>query len=154
MIEKIIVVNETSQEMAKNNNPFLKVSYTDEEGKKYTSSVFDQAMWNILGKGMAVKAQLEKSGNFWNILKAEPVSAEVAKAATERAELVVDPQETGMWYKEIGLNYRAGKLEGATGKALMTAYWARMFIVVGLEKEKPKSPPPEPKELDPDDIPF
>lgn len=150
MIEKIIVVNETSQEMAKNNNPFLKVSYTDEEGKKYTSSVFDQAMWNVLGKGMALKAQLEKSGNFWNILKAEPVSAEVAKVATERVELAVDPQETGLWWKEIGLNYRADKLGGTTGKALMVAYWARMFTVVGVTKEKPK----QPKELAPEDIPF
>ena len=53
----------------------------------------------------------------------------------KKAELGFDPQELGMWYKEIGLNYRAGKLEGTTGKALMAAYWARMFTVIGVTKE-------------------
>ena len=43
-------------------------------------------------------------------------------------------EERGMWYKEIGKNYRADKLKGAMGLALMTAYWVRMFTVIGIEK--------------------
>ena len=52
----------------------------------------------------------------------------------KKAELAFDPQEIGLWYKEIGLNYRADKLKGAMGLALMTAYWVRMFTAIGIEK--------------------
>lgn len=62
----------------------------------------------------------------------EPIPAEEPSGL--QPKFVPSGEELGMWYKEIGLNYRADKLKGAMGLALMTAYWVRMFTAIGIEK--------------------
>jgi len=64
-----------------------------------------------------------------------PITPEKPKALPEES---INPQERGMWYKEIGEMYRAGIIKKDTleGKALMTAYWARMLIALDIEIKK------------------
>lgn len=127
-VEKIITVKSTEQTTAKNNTPYLKVTSQDDK----TYSIFDQSLWNLFGKGLAIKLGLEKKGNFWNV-----VSTESVKEGLENLPREVAPQEIGMWWKELGEMIRAGDIDMTkpAGKAMRTAYYAQMLSVLPIKIE-------------------
>ncbi len=59
----------------------------------------------------------------------------------EAIQAKVQPQERGMWWKELGEMLRAGEIDKTKpfGKALRTAYYAEMFRVLGLDIRKEES---------------
>lgn len=150
----ILTITKVSQEFTKDGAEYRKVSGVTDDGKETTKMVFNNLKfaWPLLDDENVVGKQLEfkmvQKGTFWNVINLKPADEpwpeqtdmvkpeEVAtkEPKPEPPKKEIAPQELGMWYKEVGEMYRAGKLEGPTGKALMVAYWARMFTVIGVEK--------------------
>ena len=125
-MEKIIVV-EKSEILQGAKGDYLKV--TDKEGK--SQNIFDQALWNLFGDGLAVKLTLEKQGRWWNVTGAEAVKDVLAKKAVEK---VGDNQITEK-NKSVALSYSkdlvvAGKIELRD----ITSY-ADKFLAYILKKE-------------------
>ena len=108
MIDEVIQVLNTEQKPGAK-GPYLEVSYRDEKGKERKRNVFDQALWNLFGKGLWVKWQLEKEGNWWNVKGAESVKEGIEKLSQVPAETA--PQEKGMWLKVMGEFIVSGQLE-------------------------------------------
>lgn len=100
MIESIITIKEAEQAPAKSGNIYLKVKYVDDKGKEHTTSIFDEKDWNLYGVNAVLKVSMEKSGNYWNIKKAEPASVE----AIEKQVAVVEKAE-GNENKSFAISY-------------------------------------------------
>jgi len=143
-MEKIIVVKSAEEKTAKNGNQYLQV--TDKDDKKYP--IFNSGIWNLFQVGFAVKLIGDTTDKGFNITGAEAIKdAEVIKAAKE-APTEMAPQELGMWWKELGECLRTGFI---TSDVLRKFYLAKMYSVIGFSPGKPKE---EPKELEPEEIPF
>jgi len=80
-MRKIIVVDKT-EILHGTKGEYLKV--TDKGGK--TQNIFDRALWNLFGDGLAVELTLEKQGTWWNVVGAVAVEKEVAKELAEKKE--------------------------------------------------------------------
>ena len=147
----ILTITKVTQEFTKTGAEYRKVTGNDKDGKETTKSVFDNLkfLWPLLVEGKEIELKLVQKGQFWNVINIKPADEpwpedtdlvepkEVAKKPEPKTETKEPaPQEIGMWWKEVGENYRASKLEGATGKAIMLAYWAKLFAVLGIEREK------------------
>ena len=81
-MQKIIVVDKT-EILHGTKGEYLKV--TDKGGK--TQNIFDRALWNLFGDGLAVELTLEKQGTWWNVTGAVPVGKEVAKELAEKEKV-------------------------------------------------------------------
>ena len=90
-MEKIIVV-EKSEVLQGTKGDYLKV--TDKEGK--TQNIFDQALWNLFGDGLAVKLTLEKQGKWWNVVGAEAVAAELAQQVKETQTTAAEEKQASI----------------------------------------------------------
>ncbi|KKM76049.1 hypothetical protein LCGC14_1384090 [marine sediment metagenome] len=77
-MEKIIIV-EKSEVLQGSKGDYLKV--TDKNGK--VQNIFDSALWNLFGDGLAVKLTLEQQGKWWNVVAAEGVAKELAEKAVK-----------------------------------------------------------------------
>ena len=97
-MEKIIVVK-SSEVLTGTKGEYLKV--TTEEGK--TQNIFDQAIWNLFGDGMAVKLHLEKQGDWWNVTSAESVAKALAEKA--QAEKPVEERKPDSKNRAFALSY-------------------------------------------------
>jgi len=81
-MQKIIVVDKT-EILHGTKGEYLKV--TDKGGK--TQNIFDRALWNLFGDGLAVELTLEKQGTWWNVTGAVPVGKEVAQELAEKEKV-------------------------------------------------------------------
>ena len=83
-MEKIIIV-EKSEVLQGAKGDYLKV--TGKDGK--VQNIFDSALWNLFGDGLAVKLTLEQQGRWWNVVAAEGVAKELAEKVESASEIKV-----------------------------------------------------------------
>jgi len=67
------IVVKRSEMLPGTKGEYLRVYY-DDSGKEKFTNVFDQALWNLFGDGLAVRLHLEKEGNWFNVKGAEAIS--------------------------------------------------------------------------------
>jgi len=134
MIEKVLSIKESTQEMSKTDKPYLKI--IDQDGTKF--SCWDESLWNSLGKNLSVKVGFEQKGIFKNIVAVEAMEKALAERTIKEQPKVYEGQEIGLWWKETGEMIRAGyiKKETDVGGALYRAYFAKMLEVLGVKAEK------------------
>ena len=134
MEERIIVVKEITTKQTAKGNDYLSVKGTD--GKFYNQ--FDQITFPLFEAGKAVKLLGETSGKYFNTQSVEKIKDVFQqKAAQEVANKIPDnPQEVGMWWKELGECLRSGYVEE---KAMEIAYKAQMLSVLDIKVEKKKA---------------
>ena len=153
-IESVIVPTKVEQ-VPTAKSPALRVTYTD-GGKEYNKMIFDQAMWPEFAENKPTKIGLEKQGNYWNIVTASSVAAELESqpqvvekitapfktcsfgVEKEQAKAPV-PQEIGMWYKELGDWLRLKEFEKGSDPfwaTLRRIYFAKMLEVLNIKIEK------------------
>ncbi len=149
----ILTITKVEQGFTKNGAEFKKVTGVTDEGQEVTKSIFDNLkfLWPLLVEGKDIELKLVKKGQFWNVINMKPANepwpeetdaVKPGEVATPKPKpepkKEIAPQEVGLWFKEVGELYRAGKLEGEIGKAIMKVYWARLFYVLGITIEKPE----------------
>jgi len=109
----IIVVDKADQVQTKTGKTYLSV--VDKAGKKY--SCWDTELWNIIEKDRAVEVEVEKKGNFANIVSAKSVADQlpevVNEAVKEGAEVT---SVTNVKNRAVSISYAkdlvcAGKIE-------------------------------------------
>ncbi len=153
----IITITQVIQEFTKNGAEYLKVKGTTADGKEITKSVFDnlEESWELLQEGATLDFKLEKKGQFWNVAGiseiGEPASPQKRNTTPSRVEypdgindgrldgdkpkLEIAPQEKGMFWKELGENFRAGlinKDDNDVGTYLWGVYTNQMFSSLGI----------------------
>lgn len=141
-MEKVIVVDH-SEVVPGAKGEYLKV--TDKGGK--VQNIFDQSLWNLFVDGCAVKLNLEKTGNWWNVVKAEAVELPAEKPTTATGsppmESFFSGEEKGMWWKELGNRIGDGSLDKHFPKNavyIKSQYYKRMVEVTGIKfKEEEKT---------------
>jgi len=135
-MDKVIVVKKS--EIAQGvKGDYLKVTAEDDK----TYNIFDQSLWNLFNDGLAVELMLEKQGRWLNVTGAKPApkpSAEEAPAPARITRLEIAPQERGMWWKEVGENFRSGlfKKDEGSGALLWRAYVAQMLASLEIKLGK------------------
>ena len=157
-IEKVCkVVTYSWEEGAK--GPYMKAALNpghDDQERNYAlfdgeqHSAIEQAHQNDL----SLLAKFDKKGNYWNVISLEVMEAGTASPETQREQSEkgtkdlrdkkgdptrrIDPQERGMWEKEIGLWLRDNPegfkaLFPKTHKALQMQYQNSMLNGVDVE---------------------
>lgn len=133
MIEEVIQVLNTEQKQGRK-GPYLEVAYRNEKGEEHKRNIFDQALWNLFGKNLWVKWQLEKEGNWWNVKGAESVKEGVERLSQAPAEIA--PQEKGMWLKVMGEFIMSGQMEKDFPKSFVrikSQFYKEMSHKTGIE---------------------
>jgi len=134
MIEEVIQVLNTEQKPGAK-GPYLEVSYRNEKGEEHKRNVFDQALWDLFGKDLWVKWQLEKERNWWNVKGAESVKEGIFKKEALALVAETAPQEKGMWLKVMGEFIMSGQLEKDFPKSFIkikSRYYKEMSKKTGI----------------------
>jgi len=143
----IIKITEVTSEYTSKGSEYLKVKGITPDNNEVTKSVFDNLkdFWDLLEVGNSVDFTLEQKGKYWNVVGIKPVKTDdnrppLQKSHDEHSSTPqVAPQERGMWWKEVGENFRAGlfkKDDGGAGEFLWKAYIKQMFISLELKYNK------------------
>ena len=141
MIEEVIQVLNTEQKPGKK-GPYLEVAYLNEKGEPHKRNIFDQTLWNLFGKDLWVKWQLEKEGDWWNVKGAESVKEGIERLSQAPREQFEDIRaeriEKAVWWKQLGDRIGDKTITASTpeGRALRVAYFAEMFRVLDIKISK------------------
>lgn len=138
--EKVISIISSELKTSKTGKQYLEV--IDHDNVKY--SCWDEALWNSLGKDVGARIEFEQKGIFKNILVAETMATALAKQKkAENPPLPPDPQEKGMWLKELGEDIRSGQLEKDFPKQIVrikAERYKKMSEVTGIDFWGKKEP--------------
>lgn len=153
-IEKITLVNNVESRQDKKGNDYSRVTITGDDGKEHGYAVYDSdiigAIRNAFNMDQPVVITLDKVGNFWNIVGVKLATGQLPSAEQQVKETVppaqptnrfIAPEEKGMWWKEIGENFRTklfDKDDKANGTLLWRAYILQMMTSLELEFNKEK----------------
>lgn len=129
-IEKVITIASSEVKAGKSGKSYLEV--IDQDNDKY--SCWDEGLWNSLGKNATGTVSFEKKGIFRNITAFETAEAGIEKIppAPEHYE----PQEVGMWWKELGNRIGDGSLERDYPQShikIKGQYYKKMSEVTGVK---------------------
>ena len=131
-IDKVITIQSSEQKSGKKEgNIYLEV--IDHESERF--SCWEQELWNDLGTNATVKISYEKKGIFKNIIAVELVKEGIDKIAPTPKEFH-EPQEIGMWCKELGEFIRSGQLEKDFPKSyvrIKSEYYKRMSDAIDID---------------------
>jgi len=134
----IIVIQSADQKVTKaGDKTYLLV--VDKAGKKYYC--WDMELWDIIKPNFTFDAEIEEKGNFSNIIAVTPIKDQPPISQQDPGEVTVAPQERGMWWKEVGENFRAGlfkKDDQGDGTLLWRAYIAQMLSSLNIKIERKK----------------
>ena len=162
----IITITELTQEFTKSGAEYVKAKGVTQDGQESTKSIFNNLKdsWPLLEVGATLDFTMEKKGQFWNVTAINPAGEKpaikpsikpavppVAKTTDSQrtnAEIkqpltFINPQEKGMWWKEVGENFRAGllKKDNPAGKYLWQQYIKQMLasLEINIPKEEVKT---------------
>ena len=140
---QIIVVDEVGQ------NTYGDLTFTDKEGNSYKVSTKRRKYFDdVVKPGTAVQLNYSTAYNKEYIYSAVQVEGGLSESTTpqprpegrikEKSREVtqsIAPQERGMWWKEVGENFRAGlfKKDEGNGALLWKAYVAQMLSSLEIE---------------------
>lgn len=188
----IITVTELTQEFTKSGAEYVKVKGTTPDGQESTKSIFSNLKdsWTLLEVGATLDFSMEKKGDFWNVVaiksvgqkavewadltgaeKATPQPVKPAQPSEIIKQTVISGVEKGLWWKEVGENFRAGifkKDDKGSGTYLWREYIKQMLVSLEIKievkkevaKEEIKSPLVEAAkkmgatEIKPEELPF
>jgi hypothetical protein len=128
-IEKVITIQSSEVKAGKSGKSYLEV--IDQDNDKY--SCWDEGLWNSLGINATGTVSFEKKGIFRNITAFE--TAEEGIKHIPPAEEHHEPQEIGMWWKELGNRIGDGSLARdypQTHIKIKGQYYKKMSEVTGV----------------------
>ena len=152
----IIWVQSIENKTAKSGNSYDLAQCKDENGQDCKFSLFDTEMKNLFlnakNNSQAIDLVTEAKGNFVNAVSGKllddfsgryptetPSEATTATTEPPKGKTPISPQEKGMFWKEVGENFRAklfDKDDGANGSLLWRAYMTQMFTSLEIKFEK------------------
>lgn len=150
MIEDSKIVKEIKTKQGGKSGTYWTVIW--EDGKM--DNIFNREWLPLLEQSQDENVPLhftkEKSGKFYNIKTLEVAEEELPekeveqKVSAKATPNVISPQEKGMFWKEIGENFRAGlfkKDDNAAGSYLWRAYVKQMLasLEITIPKQEVKS---------------
>jgi len=92
----IVTITDVTQEFAKNGSEYLKIKGTTPDGKETTKSIFDSLAdsWSLLKEGAVIDFEMEKKGQFWNVIGISPV--DTTKPSPDAPQSKSSPPTRGM----------------------------------------------------------
>ena len=137
-------ITKVSQEFTKNGDEFKKITgFNVETNQESTKSVFNnlEGKWGMLEEDRIVQLKLEKKGQYWNVVDILPPelptvpTQESPPESTKPLTITKNPQEIGMWWKELGESLRYGLIDQnrKSGKHLRNTYFKEMFRVLNIQ---------------------
>jgi len=140
----IVTIQTISQEFTKTGAEYQKVTGITGDGRPTTKSVFDNLKdkWELLKENATLDFTMVQKGQFWNVTDIKPIElsspTEPGMLEEHERKRFVSPEERGMWWKEVGENFRAGlfKKDEGNGALLWRTYIAQMLSSLEITIER------------------